>query len=138
MALFISLSKALPRGITHCNKEFKFIFSATSMREVYPADPVMEQKSTVYGVRGIGFCLLLLHLLSLVPPIASSFSTTNNYICVTALLWNFFKFMYAKYYKLFIIITFKTFNFSVIDFNVDFVRQKEEKRKRSRIEKICI
>ena len=46
--------------------------------------------------------------------------------------------MYAKYYELFIIITFKIFNFSVIDFNIDSVRQKEEKRKRSRIEKICI
>lgn len=34
----------------------------------------------------------------------------------------------AKLYKL-LIITFKIFNFSIIDCNIDFVRQKEEKRK---------
>lgn len=42
---------------------------------------------------------------------------------------NNFKAMYGKLYKLLIIITFKIFKFSIIDFNVDFVRQKEEKRK---------
>ena len=70
-----------------------------------------------------------LHLLSLVPPTGSSFTATNNYICNTALLWNFFLILpcMAKLYKL-LIITFKIFNFSIIDCNIDFVRQKEEKR----------
>lgn len=51
---------------------------------------------------------------------------------------NNFKAMYGKLYKLLIIITFKIFKFSIIDFNIDFVRQKEEKRKEVGIEKFCI
>lgn len=41
VALFMGLSKTPPKGITHYDKESKFIFSATNVREVYPADTVV-------------------------------------------------------------------------------------------------
>lgn len=91
VVLIIDISETLPKGITHFNEEPKFIFSATNVREIYPAVTVMDQKSTGYGSSGTSikyhFWLLLLHLPNPFPPTRACFIQREVFMkmCMTNL-----------------------------------------------------